>query len=85
MTKTLLALAGLLLPPMLFAGPINVNTANAEAISQELKGIGLSKAKAIVDYREQNGAFDVPAELLKVKGIGPRVLAANEDNIRVKD
>jgi competence protein ComEA len=67
------------------AGPVNVNTADAEAISRELTGIGMAKAEAIVQYREQHGAFDVPEELLKVKGIGPRVLAANRENIRVTD
>lgn len=80
-----IALLGLLLSPVLIAGPINVNTADAEAIAAELKGIGLAKAKAIVEFREQNGAFDVPEALLKVKGVGPRVLAANEGNIRVAD
>ncbi|MEE4184483.1 MAG: helix-hairpin-helix domain-containing protein [Gammaproteobacteria bacterium] len=67
------------------AGPVNVNTADAEAISRELTGIGMAKAEAIVEYRKQHGAFDVPEALLKVKGIGPRVLAANRDNIRVTD
>jgi len=81
----------LLLPFALFAcslagaGPVNVNTADADALSRELTGVGMSKAQAIVEYRKQNGAFDVAEELLKVKGIGPRVLAANRDNIRVKD
>jgi len=67
------------------AGPVNVNTADAEVISQELSGIGMAKARAIVEYREEYGAFDVPEELLKVKGIGPRVLAANREDIRVTD
>ena len=39
------------LPLWSFAGPVNVNTADAETISAELKGIGLAKAQAIVDYR----------------------------------
>ncbi len=77
-------LAGLLtacLPALLIAGPINVNTADAEAISAELKGVGISKAQAIVDYRSRNGAFEAPEELLKVKGIGPKVLRDNAGNI----
>ena len=68
-----------------WAGPINVNTADAEAISTVLVGIGPAKARAIVEYRETHGAFEAPEELLKVKGIGPRVLAANDGNIRVSD
>ena len=40
------------------AEPVNINTASAEEISENLKGIGPSKAEAIVAYREANGAFD---------------------------
>ena len=31
------------------AGPVNVNTADAETISAELQGVGISKAIAIVE------------------------------------
>lgn len=75
----------LLSPVWVFAGPVNVNTADAEMISQELLGVGLTKARAIVEYRAQNGAFATPEELLKVNGIGPRVLAANTGNIKIED
>ena len=34
------------------AGPVNINTADAEELSRELNGIGLSKAQAIVDYQQ---------------------------------
>ena len=76
---------GCLAPMLLLAGPVNVNTADAETLSAELIGIGLSKAEAIVDYRGRNGDFEAAEELLKVKGIGPRVLAANQGNILVED
>jgi competence protein ComEA len=85
MNKMLMLLIALVSPVLVFAGPVNVNTADAEIISQELIGIGLTKAQAIVEYRAQNGAFATPEELLKVKGIGPRVLAANTGNIKIKD
>ena len=85
MNKLLMLLIALVSPVLVFAGPVNVNTADAEIISQELIGIGLTKAHAIVEYRAQNGAFATPEELLKVKGIGPRVLAANTGNIKIKD
>jgi competence protein ComEA len=78
-------LASLMLPVLAWAGPVNVNTADAEAISNELIGIGLTKAQAIVDFRAENGAFESAEELLKVKGIGPRVLAANTGNILIQD
>ena len=85
MKKLWLSCIALCLPVLVWAGPVNVNTADAEKISEELVGIGLTKAEAIVQYRDQNGVFDTAEELLKVKGIGPRVLAANTGNIRVKD
>jgi competence protein ComEA len=85
MNKLLMLVIALVSPVLVLAGPVNVNTADAENISQELIGIGLAKAQAIVDYRSQNGAFETPEELLKVKGIGPRVLAANSGNIMTKD
>jgi competence protein ComEA len=81
----LAGLAVLLSPALLLAGSVNVNTADAAAISAELKGIGLSKAQAIVDYRSEHGAFEAPEELLKVKGIGPRVLEENAANIIVHE
>ena len=76
---------GLLLSTFVFAGQVNINTADAETISRELKGVGQSKAQAIVDYREANGAFAVPEDLLQVKGIGTRVLADNRDDIIIAD
>ena len=75
----------LLSPLPLLAGPVNVNEADAETLSAELIGIGMAKAEAIVEFREQHGAFESPEEILKVKGIGPRVLAANDGNILVAD
>ena len=85
MQKFFIAFASLALPLLSLAGPVNINTADADTISNELTGIGLVKAEAIVRYRDQYGAFEVPEELLKVKGIGPRVLAANRPDIRVSD
>ena len=65
------------------AGPVDVNSADAETISAELSGVGLSKAAAIVEYRKKNGPFKSVDELLNVKGIGERTLEMNEKNIRV--
>ncbi len=70
-----------LLPLSAIAGPVNINTADAETISQELKGIGLSKAKAIVEYRDQHGPFESAAELMEVKGIGVRTVEMNNGDI----
>ncbi|WP_181295158.1 ComEA family DNA-binding protein [Pseudomonas sp. Q2-TVG4-2] len=58
-------------------GAINLNTADAETLTRELKGIGAAKAKAIVAYRETNGPFGSIDELLEVKGIGAATLEKN--------
>ena len=51
--------------------PQKVDINQAEAwLLQALPGIGETRAQAIIDYRNQNGAFRNIEELLKVKGIG---------------
>lgn len=56
------------------AEPVNINKANAETISQSLKGIGIKKAEAIVKYRKKNGAFKAIEDLINVKGIGEKII-----------
>jgi len=65
--------------------PVNVNTADAQEIADNLKGIGLSKAEKIVEYREANGAFGHIDELVNVKGIGVRTIDQNRGMILVDD
>jgi competence protein ComEA len=67
------------------AEPVNVNTASAEEISQNLKGIGMSKAQSIVAYREANGSFLHADELVNVKGIGLKTIDQNRGLILVGD
>ena len=62
---------------------VDVNKADAITLSKELKGVGPAKAKAIVDYRTKNGAFKNMDDLLKVKGIGERLLEQNRSNIQL--
>jgi competence protein ComEA len=73
-----------LLPITAWAGPVNINTADAKTLAKELDGIGPAKAQAIVEYREKNGAFKSADDLLKVEGIGSKVLEQNRGNIRVE-
>lgn len=61
---------------------INVNTAAAETLA-ELNGVGMAKAKAIVDYREKFGRFRTVEDLLAVEGIGKATLAKNRSRIRM--
>jgi len=67
------------------AEPVNVNTASAEEISENLKGIGLSKARLIVAYREANGTFVHADELVNVKGIGIKTVDQNRGMILLQD
>ena len=75
----------MMLPLAASAGPVNVNTADAETISAELQGIGMSKAQAIVAYRDEHGPFKSRADLTAVKGIGARTVEINRDNILLQD
>ncbi|OWA36640.1 hypothetical protein B9G55_00735 [Saccharibacillus sp. O16] len=54
-------------------GKVHLNTADATQL-MELPGIGQKKAQAILDYRAKNGPFREVADLVKVKGIGPKML-----------
>lgn len=63
---------------------INVNTATAEEIAEGLKGVGLTKAEAIVEYRNANGTFAHVDELVNVKGIGVRTVDMNRDAITLE-
>lgn len=67
------------------ATPVNVNTADAATLAKSLDGVGMSKARAIVEYREQHGPFDSAAQLALVKGIGPSTVERNKDAIRTRD
>ena len=63
-------------------GPLNINTA-ALADLMELDGIGKTKGKAIIAYREEHGAFTSVDELLNVSGIGEKTLDRIRDYITV--
>ncbi|MDH5275611.1 MAG: helix-hairpin-helix domain-containing protein [Gammaproteobacteria bacterium] len=71
-----------MLPVLADAGPVDINTADAATIARELNGVGESRARAIVEFREKNGRFATPDDVLKVSGIGPQVLKLNRENIQ---
>ncbi|AHK79166.1 competence protein ComEA [Ectothiorhodospira haloalkaliphila] len=62
-------------------GPVDINRADAQALSQALQGVGPAKAQAIVEYREANGPFRSVHELTQVGGIGVRTVEINLDVI----
>jgi competence protein ComEA len=65
------------------AGPVNINTADAATLARELKGVGIKRAEAIVEYRKAHGPFRSADELALIKGIGPKAIEANRADIRV--
>ena len=78
-----LVLTLLKLPSVAGAGPVNINSADATTIAHELKGIGLKRAQAIVEYRSKHGPFKSADELGLVKGIGPKAVLKNKPDIRI--
>lgn len=62
------------------AGKIDINRATAEQL-QQLKGIGPSKAKAIIDDREHKGSFHSIEDIKRVKGIGEKLYAGIKESI----
>ena len=62
---------------------ININTASVLELTQ-LKRIGPTIAQRIVDYREKHGQFELPEDIMKVKGIGPKTFELNKDRIAVE-
>ncbi|WP_444999192.1 ComEA family DNA-binding protein [Halomonas mongoliensis] len=60
--------------------PINVNTADAELLT-ELPGVGPARAAAIIEEREANGPFESAEDLTRVSGIGEATAASLEDQI----
>ncbi|GMG88454.1 ComEA family DNA-binding protein [Biformimicrobium ophioploci] len=60
---------------------VNINTASAEELAEKLKGVGESKARLIVAYREANGSFGSVEQLTEVKGIGKSTIEKNKGRI----
>ena len=70
--------------PPFAAQPVNINTADAPTLATALRGVGESKAEAIVAYREANGAFKSADDLVNVKGIGEKTVELNREFILVE-
>ncbi len=64
-------------------GKINLNRASLEEL-QEIPGIGEVRAQAIVDYREEAGAFGSIEEIQQVPGIKGKTFEKIEEYITVE-
>jgi competence protein ComEA len=65
------------------AAPVNINSADGPTLARELKGIGETKAAAIIEYRTKHGAFRTIDDLALVKGVGQKLVDRNRADLRV--
>ena len=66
------------------ASPVNINTASPAQL-QTLPGIGAKAAQRIIEFRQKNGAFKKPEDLMNVKGIGEKSFLKLKPLITVGD
>ena len=81
MFKALLVAVMLLSGGLVWAGSVNINTADAATLAEGLNGVGIKKAQAIVDYRKKHGAFKSINDLASVKGMSDKLIEKNKDVI----
>lgn len=62
------------------SGKINLNTASVEQL-MEIPGIGESKARAIINYRDTNGGFSSIEEVMNIEGIKEGVFSKMKEYI----
>lgn len=60
----------------------DINKASAEELAASLNGVGIKKAQAIVQYRQEFGPFKSLDQLLDVPGIGASLLERNRGRIK---
>ena len=65
----------------LLAEPLNINSASPEQLTEQMVGIGPSKAVAIVKYRGAHGPFRTIDDLVGVKGVSTRTVEKNRNRI----
>jgi competence protein ComEA len=63
---------------------VNLNTATLEELIT-LDGIGQKVAERILNFREKNGPFQNPEDLMMVKGVGEKIFEANKDKIEIQE
>ncbi len=84
MLKHILAVLLLTISSLSFAADtVDINTADAATIASTMKGVGETKAAAIVTYRNDHGAFKSVDDLVLVKGIGEKTVEVNREVMTV--
>jgi len=82
-TRMIILLLGMVMSAMSWAGPVNINTADAGTLAASIQGVGEKRAQAIVEYRNEYGLFTSVDGLTRVKGIGASIIDKNRDNLTV--
>lgn len=80
--RTAVAAALITCAGSVWAGPVNVNTADAKTIAKELAGVGDKIAEAIVTERAKAPFKDAADLANRVKGVGDAIIAKNKDNLK---
>ncbi len=67
------------------AAVVNINTADAQTMAENILGVGIKRAQAIINFREEHGPFKSVDELTQIKGIGLKLVEKNRANLRVDE
>jgi len=81
--KSLFLILAVLVSAQVYAGPVDINTADAGMLASAIDGVGEKKAATIVQYRETNGPFASVDELVNIKGIGTGTVDRNRQKLTV--
>lgn len=81
--KSLFLILAVLVSVQVYAGPVDINTADADTLASAIDGVGEKKAATIVQYRETNGPFTSVDELVNIKGIGAGTVDRNRQKLTV--
>ena len=80
--RTLALISALSLSGGVYAAqPVDINSADAQALAGAIKGVGLKRAEAIVTYRDKNGPFATVNDLTNVQGIGEKTVQSSRENL----
>ena len=81
--KSLFLILAVLVSVQVYAGPVDINSADADMLASAIDGVGEKKAVTIVQYRETNGPFASVDELVNIKGIGAGTVDRNRQKLTV--